>query len=286
MLTGSEYTASLADGRLTYFDGHLVPDLMAEPAFEAPIRAIAAGYDRHYSAEPGATNPLVVAPRSPAELRERATVVHTMDLALAVTYGSLMTLLTAAPRMSGVDPEYVERIRGVRRRRNADDIRITECITDAKGNRSLPPGKQDDPDPYVRVVDRSRDGVVIRGAKLHITAASLAHDLWSCRPSDEARRGGLRDRLAVPVARPGVKIVNTTYRAAPRRPRTSPTAGTHMPDGFVDLRRRLRPRASASSSTARRRTRRSSRTRSGCGSASAASPRGRRRPTRSSGSRS
>ena len=74
MLTGADYISSLDDGRLTYFDGRHVPDLLAEPAFETPIRAIAAGYDRHYSPEPGATNPLVVAPRSVEELRDRATV--------------------------------------------------------------------------------------------------------------------------------------------------------------------------------------------------------------------
>ena len=140
MLTGSEYTASLDDGRCTFFDGRLITDLVSEPAFEAPIRAIAAGYDRHHSAEPGATNPLVVAPRSPAELRERASVVHTMDLALAVTYGSLMTLLPAAPRMSGVDPIYKERLEAYVDDATKRDIRIAECITDAKGNRSLPPG--------------------------------------------------------------------------------------------------------------------------------------------------
>ena len=181
MMTGSDYIASLDDGRSTYFDGRRVPDLLAEPAFETPIRAIAAGYDRHYSPEPGATNPLVVAPRSPDELRERATVVHTMDLALAVTYGSLMTLLTAAPRMIGVDPIYKQRLEAYVDDATRRDIRIAECITDAKGNRTLPPSQQDDPDVYVRVVDRKSDGVVIRGAKLHISAASLVHDLWSCR---------------------------------------------------------------------------------------------------------
>ena len=31
----------------------------------------------------------------------------------------------------------------------------------------------------MRVVDRQPDGVVIRGAKLHITGASLGHDLMT-----------------------------------------------------------------------------------------------------------
>ena len=235
MLTGSDYIASLDDGRSTYFDGRAVPDLLAEPAFETPIRAIAAGYDRHYSPAAGATNPLVVAPRSSDELRERATVVHTMDLALAVTYGSLMTLLTAAPRMRGVDPIYKERLEAYVDDATHRDIRIAECITDAKGNRTLPPSQQDDPDVYVRVVARRSDGVVIRGAKLHISAASLVHDLM-VMPT-KAMKPGEEDysvACAVPVNSPGVHVVNTTYH--PRLPDTRhfPVSSVHsMPDGFV-----------------------------------------------------
>ena len=147
MLTGAEYIASLDDGRLTYFEGRRVPDLLAEPAFATPARAIASGYDRHYSPDPDATNPLVVAPRSIEELRQRADVVHTIDLALAVTYGSLMTVLTAAPRMSGVDPIYRERIAAYVDDATRRDIRIAECITDAKGDRTLPPRSRTTPTP-------------------------------------------------------------------------------------------------------------------------------------------
>ena len=68
-------------------------------------------------------------------------------------------------------PQYVERIHAYIDDAQRRDIRIAECITDAKGDRSRPPAKQDDPDAYVRVVDRRPDGVVIRGAKLHITRA-------------------------------------------------------------------------------------------------------------------
>ena len=49
------------------------------------------------------------------------------------------------------------------------DVRITQCITDAKGDRSRHPGAQVDRDQYVHVVDRGPDGVVIRGAKAHQT---------------------------------------------------------------------------------------------------------------------
>jgi 4-hydroxybutyryl-CoA dehydratase / vinylacetyl-CoA-Delta-isomerase len=235
MLTGAEYIASLDDGRATYFEGRHVADLMKEPAFAVPARAIAAGYDRHYSPAPDATNPLVLAPRSVDELRQRADIVHTMDLALAVTYGSLMTLLTAAPRMSGVDPIYRERLTAYVDDATRRDIRIAECITDAKGNRTLPPSQQDDPDAYVRVVDRRRDGVVIRGAKLHISAASLVHELMvmptkGMKPGEE----DYAITCAVPVNSPGVQIINTTYHPRTDDVRHYPVSSQHsMPDGFV-----------------------------------------------------
>ena len=158
-----------------------------------------------------------------------------MDLALAVTYGSLMTLLTAAPRMSGVDPIYKERLESYVEDATHRDIRIAECITDAKGNRTLPPSQQDDPDVYVRVVDRRSDGVVIRGAKLHISAASLVHDLM-VMPT-KAMKPGEEDysiACAVPVNSPGVHIVNTTFHPRSADTRHFPVSSVHsMPDGFV-----------------------------------------------------
>ena len=235
MLTGQQYLASLDDDRATYFEGRRIKDLLAEPAFATPARAIAAGYDRCYSPEPGATNPLVLAPRSPAELRERASVIGEMDLALNVTYQSLMTLLTAAARLTGVDPVYRDRLQAYVDDAIAADIRIAECITDAKGNRSLSPSRQTDPDAYVHVIERRPDGVVIRGAKLHISAASLCHDLL-VMPT-KAMKPGEEDyaiTCAVPVGSPGVSVINTTYHPKGDDVRHYPVSSqVSMPDGFV-----------------------------------------------------
>jgi 4-hydroxybutyryl-CoA dehydratase / vinylacetyl-CoA-Delta-isomerase len=235
MRTGSEYLASLDDGRATYLEGRRIDDLLAEPAFATPARAIAAGYDRCYSPEPGAVNPYVLAPRSVAELRERGAVIATMDLALNVTYQSLMTLLTAAPRLKGVDPVYQDRLKLYVEEAISADVRIAECITDAKGNRSLAPAKQVDPDAYVRVVARKSDGVVIRGAKLHISAASLCHDLM-VMPT-KSMKAGEEDytiTCAVPVNSPGVRIVNTSFHPRGEEIRHFPVSSRiSMPDGFV-----------------------------------------------------
>ena len=119
MLTGQEYQASLRDGRRVYFQGRLVGDLESEPALAAPLAAIAGNYDKYYSVAPGAVNPVLTAPRSQAELRDRIPVLMELDLALNVTYQSLMTLLVAAPKVAAVAPEIAPVTRAARLSRTA-----------------------------------------------------------------------------------------------------------------------------------------------------------------------
>lgn len=58
-----------------------------------------------------------------------------------------------------------------------NDLVVDGCMTDVKGDRSKRPFQQDDPDMYVRVVERRDDGVVIRGAKAHQTGAVNSHEV-------------------------------------------------------------------------------------------------------------
>ncbi|HZZ47393.1 MAG TPA: 4-hydroxyphenylacetate 3-hydroxylase N-terminal domain-containing protein [Pseudonocardia sp.] len=235
MLTGEQYIASLKDGRKVYFEGQLVEDMATVPALAVPLRTLADGYDKYYSAEPDAVNPLTIAPRTAAELRDRIPVITEMDLLLNVTYQSLMTLLVAAGRLADHAPEFVPRINAYVDEARRRDIRITECITDAKGNRGLPPAKQPDPDSYVHVVGRRDDGVIIRGAKLHITAAAFGHDLMvmptkSMKPGEE----DYSIACAVPVNSPGVHITNTTYHPRGGDLRDYPvSANDSIPDSMV-----------------------------------------------------
>jgi hypothetical protein len=69
MPTGEQYIASLKDGRKVYFEGKLVEDMASAPALAVPLRALADGYDKYYSAEPDAVNPLTIAPRTAEQSR-------------------------------------------------------------------------------------------------------------------------------------------------------------------------------------------------------------------------
>jgi 4-hydroxybutyryl-CoA dehydratase/vinylacetyl-CoA-Delta-isomerase len=57
-----------------------------------------------------------------------------------------------------------------------NDLTVDGAMTDPKGDRSLPPSKQEDPDLYLRITEVRQDGIVVRGAKAHQTGAVNSHE--------------------------------------------------------------------------------------------------------------
>jgi 4-hydroxybutyryl-CoA dehydratase/vinylacetyl-CoA-Delta-isomerase len=49
--------------------------------------------------------------------------------------------------------------------------------TDVKGERLKRPSEQTDPDSYLHVIEKKKDGIVVRGCKLHITQASISDEI-------------------------------------------------------------------------------------------------------------
>ena len=117
-----------------------------------------------------------------------------------------------------------------------NDLRAAEVITDPKGDRKRRAHEQDDPDLYVRIVDRNKDGIVVRGAKLHITAASLIHELV-VMPTKGMRQDetDYAVSFSIPVSDQGREDHQPQLRAGrAQRRSTIPRARIHsMPEGFV-----------------------------------------------------
>ncbi len=63
-----------------------------------------------------------------------------------------------------------------------EDLVCDGAMTDAKGDRSLRPSQQADPDLYLHVVEEKPDGIVVRGNKMHQTGAVNAHEII-CMPT-------------------------------------------------------------------------------------------------------
>ena len=58
-----------------------------------------------------------------------------------------------------------------------NDLTVDGAMTDVKGDRSKAPHEQEDPDLFLRVVERRPDGIVVRVAKAHQTGALNSHGI-------------------------------------------------------------------------------------------------------------
>lgn len=73
--------------------------------------------------------------------------------------------------------EYNKRFLKYLRYVQDNDLVCSGAMTDTKGDRSLPPHKQTTPDLYLRVVQERSDGIVVSGAKAHLTGAVNSHEI-------------------------------------------------------------------------------------------------------------
>jgi len=71
--------------------------------------------------------------------------------------------------------QYFERLQNFVRFIQKNDFAVFSGVTDVKGDRSLRPSQQKDPDLYLHVVDKDKNGIIVRGAKIHQTGSICAH---------------------------------------------------------------------------------------------------------------
>ena len=242
MKTGAEYLSSLRDGRSVYLQGTKVEDVTTHPGLREAAEWVADGYDRFHSGEAGAFHPMYDLPRSAEDLRRRMRVLQESDFT-ASTSAVGLALLTAAPSLAKADPVYALRAKDYFEHARAEDLRMAEVITDAKGNRALPPSAQDDPDLYLRVVERSSEGLVVSGAKFHITGGPVVHELVVMPTKRmKAGEGDYAVAFAVPANAPGVTMISTSYAPKGDDVRHYPVSGRFsMPEAMVVFDRVLVP---------------------------------------------
>jgi 4-hydroxybutyryl-CoA dehydratase/vinylacetyl-CoA-Delta-isomerase len=104
--------------------------------------------------------------------------------------------------------DYLQRFNRWLTRIQDDNRMVVGAMTDPKGDRSKGPADQPDPDQYVHVAERRDDGIVIRGAKLHMTGAVNSHEILVMPTT--AMKEGSKDYAvvcAVPIDAPGVTMV-------------------------------------------------------------------------------
>jgi 4-hydroxybutyryl-CoA dehydratase/vinylacetyl-CoA-Delta-isomerase len=231
------FLAGLRDGREVYYRGERVDDVTAHETLGVAARHAALDFALADDPEHGdlavteGFSTFYHLPRGAADLRRRSELIE-----LATTHGAtLVTLvkeigtdaLFALHRVTHGTETY-GRVTDYFRHCRGNDLALAVAQTDAKGDRSKTPSQQDDPDVYVRVVDRRPDGIVVRGAKVHTSHAPNVDELIVIPTRALAEREeDWAVAFAVPVATPGLKLFCSDYLHADDDPWTHPISSRH-----------------------------------------------------------
>lgn len=196
MKTAQEYKDSIrAMKPAVYAYGDKIEQVVDHPAFAPVLNAIALTYDmageREHESLLTVKSPLTGRMtsrflhicKSPDDLIKRCelskflTPFHGACIgARCAGTGALNTLYAVTYDMDKkLGTDYHRRFLKFLKHAQDEDLTCSGMVTDAKGDRSLSPGRQEDPDVYLRVVQVREDGIVVRGAKAHQSGAALAH---------------------------------------------------------------------------------------------------------------
>ncbi|MCP4683048.1 MAG: 4-hydroxybutyryl-CoA dehydratase [Desulfobacterales bacterium] len=225
---GAEYMESLRKIKpLVYYKGKRINDVTRHPATAPHVRSAAMTYtlasDDAYKELATATSHLT------GRTISRFTYVH-QNIEDLIKKIKLLRILgqktgTCFQRCVGFDginavysvafeidqkhgTDYLERFKKWLSYIQDENLMVVGAMTDPKGDRSRGPADQADPDQYVRVVERRPDGVVIRGAKLHMTGGVNSHEIlvMPTTAMDE-RSKDYAMVCAIPVDAPGVTMI-------------------------------------------------------------------------------
>jgi 4-hydroxybutyryl-CoA dehydratase/vinylacetyl-CoA-Delta-isomerase len=196
--TANEYKESLNDGRVVHFSGQKVEDVTRHPSIKVCVEQCAMDYvlaqepkHRDLFVEKTGDGDLVpfvyIAPKTSQDLSRRRQIIQT---AARTCFGfpagakftgidGLNAVAVVCQRMdTALGTKYAERVENYRKFLQKTDPAIALCMTDVKGNRTLRPSKQQPhQDFYLRVVQRRKDGIVVRGAKTHISLSPCANEM-------------------------------------------------------------------------------------------------------------
>ena len=194
---GAEYIESLRKIKpIIYYKGERIKDVTRHPSTAPHVRAAAMTYalasDKEYRDLATATSHLT------GRTIGRFTHVHQCieDLIKKIKLFRVLGQKTGTcfQRCVGFDGinavysiayeidqkygiDYFERFKKWLIYIQEENLMVVGAMTDPKGNRAKGPADQPDPDQYVHVVERRSDGIVIRGAKLHMTGAVNSHEI-------------------------------------------------------------------------------------------------------------
>lgn len=228
--TEDAYYRSINDGRRIFYRGEPVSDVLNHPILGKAIRH--AAVDFRMAHDPDYRELAVVegadpysryyhVPQSVEDLKKRrdliaegtrlgGTVVPLIhEIGTDALFG-LMETTFELDRMQG--SEYYQRVRQFWESARHNDWALAVAQTDVKGDRSLRPADQPNPEAYVHIVSRSSKGIRVSGTKAH-TSVSINAQWLIVLPTREMRPqdADYAVAFAVPLNTPGLTLIASPY---------------------------------------------------------------------------
>jgi 4-hydroxybutyryl-CoA dehydratase/vinylacetyl-CoA-Delta-isomerase len=227
--TAQQYIESLKDGRVVYFDGEKVPDVTTHPVCKITNGWVAMDYlmnnDPRYQDlltdldEDGERVSFALQPQRSRDdlLRLREVVKLWARVCFGKPTGAkfvakdgLNAVTVVAPRVDKkYGTNYSANVEAYRKHLQKNDLSFAMGLTDVKGDRSLRPSQQvQHKDFYVRIVEERPDGIVVSGAKTHISQAPACNEVLiaPCHAMQEDDRA-YAVAFGVPLNAPGITMI-------------------------------------------------------------------------------
>lgn len=235
--TAVEYTNGLVDGRTVIYQGDKVEDVTAHPELAPAIQHSSLCYSIHDShpdlavteVDGEETSYFWVPPKTTDDLVRRARLIEQVSrlgggtiVLKEVGSDALFALLRATTGQGNENARaYVNHVR-------TKDVALCVGQTDVKGDRSLGPSQQPDPDMYLRIVDEDADSITVRGAKTHTSFSANADEIIVI----PTRAMGPEDAdyavaFAIPIDTPGLSLYVSPYSDGPTNDFDHPLSSRH-----------------------------------------------------------
>lgn len=228
LMTGEQYIESIRKMNMqVYMFGKKVENPVDDPILRPSLNSVRMTYD--LAQQPEYEDLMTVVSPETGNRINRFTNIHrsTDDLVKKVKMQRLLGQKTAScfQRCVGMDAfnavysttyeidkahgtSYHENFKKFMLECQEKDLTVDGAMTDPKGDRSLAPHAQSDPDMFLHVVERRPDGIVVRGAKAHQTGVLNSHEVIvmptiAMKPEDK----NYAVSFAVPMDAPGIFMI-------------------------------------------------------------------------------
>lgn len=235
LISADEYRARLDDGRVVYYKGERIKNVATDPNLKTCVNTMAVDYEMAHDPkyrdlavvdDPELGEPVsryYYKPTTADDLLKAHELIVTstalgdgyIPLAHDIGADALNAIAITANIMGNQD--YIDRINNFRTYMKKRDVSACAAVTCVKGDRMLRPSDpgQLHPDYYVHVVDKNSKGIVVRGAKVHITGAAYAEEILAvpCRQMVESDTD-YAVAFAIPPNTKGITQVVRPFRSS------------------------------------------------------------------------